>query len=144
MAKPLWVRAGAKGAIVRDGRLLLLRRRKDLYVWPGLWDLPGGGLGPGGTLKGNLTREFFAETGFRVRVGEPLDVLFGWIRPRGEPPFPSVVACYRCSTRSKTEPRLDPEEHVEFRWVTGLELRSMRVIPPLRPAMERALGRSPR
>jgi 8-oxo-dGTP diphosphatase len=143
MRNPLQVRAGVKGALVRDGRLLVLLRRKDLRVLPGLWDLPGGVLGSGGTLKGMLVREVLAETGFRVRVGEPLDVAFGWLRPRGERPFPSLVASFRCSTRSKSQPRLDASEHVGYRWVTRRELRAMRVAADLRPAMERALHKLP-
>jgi 8-oxo-dGTP diphosphatase len=143
MRNPLWMRAGVKGALVRDGRLLLLLRRKDLPVLPDLWDLPGGVLGRGGTLKGILVREVHSETGFRVRVGEPLDVAFSWLRPHGERPFPSVVASFRCLTRSKSQPRLDASEHVEFRWVTRRELRAMRVAADLRPAMERALSKPP-
>jgi 8-oxo-dGTP diphosphatase len=143
MRNPLWVRVGVKGALVRDGKLLLLLRRKDLHVLPDLWDLPGGVLGSGGTLKGVLVREVRAETGFRAQVGEPLDVAFGWLRPRRERPFPSLVASFRCSTRSKSQPRLDASEHVEYRWVTRRELRTMRVAPDLRPAMERALSRPP-
>jgi 8-oxo-dGTP pyrophosphatase MutT (NUDIX family) len=139
MTERLWARMGVKGALLRGRRLLVLRRRNDLDIWPGLWDLPGGGVEKDGTLEGTLVREAFEETGFRVRVGRVLDVSLEWIPVRGEPRFPSVVSCFRCSTRSHGAPRLDPSEHTDFAWVTGKELRDLATVPPLRRAMERAL-----
>ena len=134
----LWVRVGAKGIILRDRRLLLLRRRNDLDIWPGRWDLPGGGLARGETLKLALEREVREETGFHVRVLAPTHVFLTQIQPRGEGPFESVVACFRCSLRSRAPPQLDPSEHTEFLWAKAGDLDRLRVVPPLRPAMESA------
>ena len=139
MADRLWARLGVKGALLRNGRLLLLRRRPDLDLWPGLWDLPGGGVAPNETLEEALVREVREETGFNVRVGRVLDVSFQWVQVRAEPQFPSVVPCYRCSTASRATPRLDPSEHTEFAWVTKQELRDLAAVPRLRNAMRTAL-----
>ncbi|WP_460691328.1 NUDIX hydrolase, partial [Nocardioides flavus (ex Wang et al. 2016)] len=35
------------GALVRDGRVLLVHRRPDKRANPGVWDLPGGVMEPG-------------------------------------------------------------------------------------------------
>ena len=143
MAERFWVRLGVKGALLRGNRLLLLRRRNDSDIWPGLWDLPGGGVEKSDTLEGALVREFLEETGFKVRVGPVLDISLQWVPVRAEPRFPSVRSCFRCSTRSRRAPRLDPSEHSEFAWVTRKDLRRLAVIPNLRPAMEKALPACP-
>lgn len=145
MAERLWVRVGVKGALLRNHRLLLLRRRTDLELFPGLWDLPGGGVETqDGSLEEALVREVLEETGFRVRVGPVLDVSFQWITVQAEPRFPSAVASFRCSTRSRGAPRLDPSEHSDLAWVTAGDLQKLVVVPRLRRAMGTALsaGRS--
>jgi 8-oxo-dGTP diphosphatase len=57
-------------AVVRDGRLLLVRHRKgrDYYL------LPGGGVGWGESLADALSREVKEETGLQVRAGSLLCV----------------------------------------------------------------------
>ena len=139
MGQRFWTRAGVKGALLRGNRLLLLRRRDDSDIWPGLWDLPGGGVEKEDTLEGALLREFREETGFRVRVGPVMDVSLQWVPVRAEPPFPSLASCFRCSTRSRGPPRLDRSEHSEFAWVTRRDLKGLAAVPYQRRAMERAL-----
>lgn len=51
-----------------SGEVLMQLRddRKDITD-PGLWVVPGGGLDPGETLEDGAKREFFEETGYRVK-----------------------------------------------------------------------------
>ena len=128
-----------KAALLRKGRLLLLRRRADLDLWPGLWDLPGGGVSKYEDLEGALVREVFEETGFPVHPGPVLDVSFQRVQIGAEPPFPSMVCSFRCSTTSRGAPHLDATEHSDYAWVTRTDLRRLAVVPRLRRAMFRAL-----
>jgi 8-oxo-dGTP pyrophosphatase MutT (NUDIX family) len=59
----------ATGIAVRDGRVLLAASRYPNQPEP-LWNLPGGRQQPGELLAETVVREFFEETGFRVRVAK--------------------------------------------------------------------------
>lgn len=55
--------AGVEAVVVRDGRLLLIRRTDD-----GLWAMPGGFADVGETLAGAAERELWEEAGLRGRA----------------------------------------------------------------------------
>lgn len=58
---------GVSGLVVRDGRVLLIKRGKEPYK--GCWSLPGGGVEPGESLRDAVCREMREETGLEVDVG---------------------------------------------------------------------------
>jgi ADP-ribose pyrophosphatase YjhB (NUDIX family) len=58
---------GVSGLVVRDGRVLLVKRGKEPYK--GCWSLPGGGVEPGESLHEAVRREMHEETGLDVEVG---------------------------------------------------------------------------
>ncbi len=58
----------ATGIAVRDGRLLMVASHYPNQPQP-LWNLPGGRQQPGELLTESLVREFYEETGLRVRAG---------------------------------------------------------------------------
>jgi mutator protein MutT len=60
------VRATADAMLVRDGCLLLERRRDDARVRAGVWDTPGGHLEAGETPAQALVRELREELGIEV------------------------------------------------------------------------------
>ena len=49
------------GALVREGRVLLVHRRPDKRAYPDMWDLPGGLIERGESELGALTRELHEE-----------------------------------------------------------------------------------
>ena len=61
--------ASGEAAVIRDGKLLLVRRTDD-----GLWALPGGITDPGETLAQSARRELLEETGLTGRVTRLLGV----------------------------------------------------------------------
>jgi ADP-ribose pyrophosphatase len=88
-------RIGVGGVLVRDGRVLLIRRGKPpLY---GRWLIPGGTVELGETLTQALVRELREETGLTVRQHELL-ILFDSIEQAGERVLHHyVIADYLCS-----------------------------------------------
>jgi 8-oxo-dGTP diphosphatase len=54
------------GFVVREGKVLLLRRSPHEYM-AGLWEIPSGGVEAGESFDEALVREFLEETGLSVR-----------------------------------------------------------------------------
>ena len=138
MRRYLSAQVGVKGALFRDGRLLLLQRRDDLRFAPGLWDLPGGGVEVGAGLEGTLVREFREETGFNVRVGRILHAGIARSRSTSGTSLLSVIVYYACSTRARGAPQLDSEEHTRFAWVSRGSLAKFRLDPVQSVAIRKA------
>lgn len=63
---------GVGAVIVRDGRVLIVKRRYEPLA--GCWSLPGGTLELGETLEAGLAREMREETGLDVEVGPVIEV----------------------------------------------------------------------
>ena len=131
---------GVKGVIFRAGRVLLLHRRDDLVLVPGLWDMPGGGVEVGDSLEDSLIREVREETGFVVRVGRPVHAWIAHARFVSGKELTSAIVCYECSTRAGGAPRLDPQEHTEYAWVTRGELARYPLPPHQLEAIHKAFA----
>lgn len=63
-------RVGVGAVVLREGRVLLVRRGAAPAT--GLWAIPGGALELGETLQEAAEREIREETGIAIRAGEPL------------------------------------------------------------------------
>lgn len=63
-------RVGVGAVVLREGRILLVRR--GVSPARGLWAIPGGGLKLGETLQQGAEREILEETGIVIRAGAPL------------------------------------------------------------------------
>ncbi len=64
---------GVGGVVIRDGRVLLVRRAKPPLL--GQWSIPGGAVEPGESLAAAVRRELQEETNLDVTVGELLEVV---------------------------------------------------------------------
>ena len=62
---------GVGGVVIRDGRVLLIRRARPPLQ--GEWSIPGGGLDVGETIAEGVRRELIEETGIDVRVLEHIE-----------------------------------------------------------------------
>ncbi len=63
-------RVGVGAVVLRDGRVLLVRRGVPPSF--GLWAIPGGSQEVGETLREGAEREILEETGIRVRAGRQI------------------------------------------------------------------------
>lgn len=63
-------RVGVGAVVIREGRVLLVRR--GVAPASGLWAIPGGALELGETLREAAEREILEETGITIFAGEPV------------------------------------------------------------------------
>lgn len=105
------------GALVREGRVLLVHRRRDKRARPDLWDLPGGLIEPGESELDALTRELHEELGVLVAAGSASHLGRLTAGPAEEP---ALLSAWLVREWLGT-PRNDaPEEHDDLGWF-GLE-----------------------
>jgi ADP-ribose pyrophosphatase YjhB (NUDIX family) len=104
-------RVGCGAAILRDGKLLLIRRRKAPEA--GCWSLPGGKVDPFETVPAAVRREISEEIGVGL-IGEQLLCVVDQIDAERGDHWVAPVYVVRNFTG---EPRIcEPEKHSDLGW----------------------------
>jgi 8-oxo-dGTP diphosphatase len=110
------------GALVREGRVLLVHRNPNRRVYPDVWDLPGGHIETGETELAALAREMHEELGVRISTDSATHLCQLQVGRREE----SVrFSAWIVDGWEGTPANTAPEEHDEIRWFRPGEL------PPL-------------
>jgi 8-oxo-dGTP diphosphatase len=110
------VRRGAVAVIVRDSRLLIIRR-SQLVLAPGLFCFPGGGIEPGETEQQALVRELLEELGCTVT---PLERLWEYISS-----WRVHLSWWLADLEELVTPEPNPAEVESFHWFTLEELATL-------------------
>ena len=103
------------GAIVSDGKVLLVRRSPAARHYPDVWDLFGGHVEAGESLDEALRREAREELGVEIESFHPLGAVH-------DPVEPADITIFTV-TAWKGEPvNAAPNEHSEIGWFSADEL----------------------
>lgn len=117
---------GAGAVIIRDGRMLLIRRGRGAYV--DHWAVPGGRQRRGETMRAAAEREVLEETGLTVEAGDPVWV--GDILDEADPPaYHYTVVDFEATVVGGH--LVAGDDAIEARWVPVGEVRAL----PLTPTM---------
>lgn len=114
-----------KSAIINDGKVLLLKKKK------GIWDLPGGKLEGREDIESCLIREAKEEIGLKIAN---IAVVHGGIRRRPMQPPRLVLVCTAESKTKVENIKLSPE-HSEFTWITAKDLKKYELPDVLREGL---------
>ena len=103
------------GALVRDGKVLLVKRAPHMRSYPGVWDLFGGHIEGDESPEDTLRREAMEELGIEIASFHPLGTIH-------DPVEPAEVMVYAV-TAWKGEPvNAAPDEHTDIDWYSTDEL----------------------
>lgn len=98
--------------IVKNGKLLVVKRREKEIPWPGMYVMPGGGIEKGETEKEALIREVKEETGYNIRVKDYISTsVFHWYL------IPFYVSFYTAEIISGGA-KPQKEEVEEIKWLS--------------------------
>jgi len=104
-------RISVKGFVVKDGKVLVVKRALDDVHKPGIYEPPGGRLELGENPFQGLMREVKEETGLDVEVLNPLGVKH-FTREDGQKITMLIFLCKALNDEVKLT-----EEHCDFEWV---------------------------
>jgi 8-oxo-dGTP diphosphatase len=104
-------RIAAKSFIIKDGKLLVIKRRSNDVQSSNLWEIPGGRLNIGEDPNSGIKRETKEETGIDVEVLYPLNVRH-FVRDDGQTITMLIFLCKALNEDIKLS-----EEHLAFEWV---------------------------
>ncbi|MGZ4560248.1 MAG: NUDIX domain-containing protein [Frankiaceae bacterium] len=110
------------GALVREGRVLLVHRSPNRRAYPGVWDLPGGHIETGESELAALGRELHEELGVQIAAGSAihlgrLDAGSGGQSVR--------LSAWLVGEWEGTPTNVATEEHDEIRWFRREEMPPM-------------------
>ncbi len=113
-------------AIMKEGRLLLLKRVPETYQG-NLWDLPGGTLEDGEDPATGAAREAREETGAEIK---DLDLFFqaANVDERKNKQFITLIFTAEAEG-DLAEVKLSPDEHSEYAWVPLDEVAGYETVP---------------
>jgi 8-oxo-dGTP diphosphatase len=127
----------AAGILVEGGRVLVTQRKAGAHL-AGMWEFPGGKVGPGEDPKDALARELDEEIGVQVEVGRIVEatfhryaeksvlLLFYEVRRRAHSAEPVVrdVAALRWAGPNELDPRDFPPADIDVLGVVRATLGS--------------------
>ena len=101
------------GALLREGRVLLVHRRADKRARPDVWDLPGGLMENGESEQDALERELHEELGVHVGAGRTSHLCRVVL---SAPEEPALLSACLVHDWEGTPVNAAPEEHDDIRW----------------------------
>lgn len=104
-------RVAAKAFIMKDSKLLILKRRLNDVQKPSIWEIPGGRLEFGENPFDGLKREIKEEAGIDVDVLHPINIRH-FERDDGQTITLLIFLC-----KALNDGVVLSEEHSDFKWI---------------------------
>lgn len=101
------------GALVREGRVLLVHRSPRKRSYPGAWDLPGGLIEVGESELEALTRELHEELGVQIAPATASRLCRLTAGPADDP---ALISAWLVRVWQGTPANVAPEEHDDIGW----------------------------
>lgn len=137
-----------KAFILKDDRLLGVRRDSNDVHHPLHWEVPGGRLEAGEDLDEHLAREVFEESGVRITPGEPF-FIWKWNIKRHSPDAPETIiavarVCSAVTTELRTSGRVEGDNLDFVEWIPLSKVWDYEWIPNMLPVLDAFLAKARR
>jgi len=109
---------GTKSILVKDGKILLIKRSNYNNYLAGKWDIPGGRIEAGERLFEGHHREIMEETKLKIEIIEPVK---NWLVERDGEKHVGITFL----SKHKEGNVILSNEHTEFKWLTFEELQNL-------------------
>jgi len=108
--------------INQDGKILIIKRatRKE-KAYPGLWDLPGGGVEEGETLQEAGTREAMEEIGIKIKPSQDYFYVYHY--------KDKDLYVYGIISETNSTNVTLSEAHTDFKWISKDEYKNFEYTP---------------
>lgn len=116
----------AAGIIVKDGKMLMTKRRDIRPEFNDKWEFPGGGVENGETVIQTMHNELLEEAGFKVHVQEQLPDIVTTVVNNDA--YQVHLLMYICTIKSG-KIKLAPSESSDYDWFTFNEALEMDMLP---------------
>jgi len=133
---PTYPMVGVGALILREGRMLLVKRSKEPNK--GKWSIPGGRLELGETIEEAVKREVFEECGVQIDIVRVLEVMDNIMRDDDGRISYHFVLIDMLANYLSGEPEAKSDAD-ECRWVTPAELTELDMNPRLRAVIMREI-----
>lgn len=108
------------GALVHQGKILIVQRSQDSELFPGYYELPGGKLEFGEDPMAGLIREFQEETNLIINPFAPFRT-FSYFNLDQTKHYVEIV--YLVDLAESEEGLQTSEEHADHKWITYDQLQ---------------------
>ncbi len=105
--------------IVRNGQIFVQRRSADRKLFPNGWDIVGGHLEEGETIKEALAREIYEETGWSLEEIITHILSFDWL---GDGQEKREFAFLVKVKGDLNNPKLEKDKHSAYLWIKESEI----------------------
>jgi len=129
MNPELKLQVGVKALVENsNGELLFLRKNGEISKTSNFWDIPGGRIEVGQSLRDNLIREIKEETQLDLSETQELIDMQDIIKP--EKGIHVVRLTYHIKLEKEYDEVVLDAEHLEFVWMNGLEMKNNPEVDP--------------
>lgn len=113
-----------KGILLKDNKILILKRPDYIKSRGGTWEFPGGGVNFGESLEEALKREVHEETCLPIRVDRPI---YTWSIIKDE--NKQVIGIQFLCSLIDNEQIVLSDEHCDYAWVSVDEFKKYPMSP---------------
>ncbi len=125
---------GVSGFLLKDNKVLIVKRADSESFLPGVYELPGGKIDFGETIESAIEREFKEETGLDIKAIKPVYV-FSYLSDEDNRQTFDITYLLRLNDES--EKVVLSDDHNDFKWISKGEIDDYNITDNMKEAVRK-------